>query len=473
MLRTRVVALLAAGAAAAASAALALPSANAASHEAAQHESHLYIYKVGADAAAAQHLFHDGFDVLERRTGANLYVLGDAATANRLRSDGFAPVIDQTLPKPTWTPPPSHSGKAIKPSDDGETYYGGYHTVAAQFAHLDKVAADHADLAKEYTYGQSYLKSQGQGGYDLKVICVTHIAKGDCELNPDAPKPKFLLMGQIHAREIATGDMAYRWIDYLVDNYGKDKTVTDLMDTTEMWVAPITNPDGVEIVQSGGDSPYLQRKNADASNGSGCSNPPTSGNQTGVDLNRNADWQYGGASTSDQPCDEVYKGPAADSEVETTSLEKLFTELWPAVRSGQGETDPSPTTAKGLYITMHSNASQVLFPWGYTNNHSGNDAALRAMGTHMGGILGYQVGQPGEILYNASGITDDWAYGKLGVASFTIELGDPGNSECNSFTPAHTCMDSDYWPKMQQALVYAAQQAKAPFANGNAAPAKR
>jgi hypothetical protein len=472
MPRSRVVALLAAGAAAAASAALALPAASAAPHPSAPAAKQLYIYQVPADQNGANKLFRAGFDVLERRTGADLYVLGDSATANRLRSDGFAPTVSETLPPMTWKAPPSHSGQKITPADDGETYYGGYHTVAGQYAHLDQIASDHADLAKEYTYGQSYLKAQGQGGYDLKAICVTHIAKGDCELNPNAPKPRFMLMAQIHAREIATGDMAYRWLDYLIDGYGKDKTVTDLMNSTEMWVIPIVNPDGVDIVQSGGDSPYLQRKNADATNGSNCSNPPTSDNQIGVDLNRNADYQWGGASTTDEPCGEVYKGPSADSEPELTSLQKLFTELYPAVRTGQGETDPSPTTAKGVFITLHSNSSQVLFPWGYTTNHSGNDAALRAMGQHMAQLTGYQTGQPGEILYAASGITDDWTYGKLGLASFTIEVGDPGNSGCGSFTPAYTCMAQDYWPKLQPTFVYAAQQAAAPFANGGAPHAR-
>ena len=47
------------------------------------------------------------------------------------------------------------------------------------------------------------------------------------------------LMSQIHAREITTGDVSWRWIDYLVNGYSTDSTVKALLDSTEMWVVPI------------------------------------------------------------------------------------------------------------------------------------------------------------------------------------------------------------------------------------------
>lgn len=56
------------------------------------------------------------------------------------------------------------------------------------------------------------------------------------------------MMGQLHARELTTGDMAWRWIDHLVTNYGSDSEITNLLDTTEIWVVPMANPDGVDIV---------------------------------------------------------------------------------------------------------------------------------------------------------------------------------------------------------------------------------
>jgi hypothetical protein len=113
---------------------------------------------------------------------------------------------------------------------------------------------------------------------------------------------------------------------------------------------------------------------------------------------------------------------------------------------------------------MHSDASMVLFPWEYSAGvHTGNDVPLRAMGKAMGGITGYRYGQAGEILYNASGGTDDWTYDKLGVASFTIEVGDSNGQGCSGFTPKFSCQAGYFWPKMRPALVYAAQHAPTPY----------
>ncbi|MGW2424295.1 M14 family zinc carboxypeptidase [Streptomyces sp. NPDC001709] len=411
----------------------------------------------------AERLADAGYDLLERRQGDNLFVSGDAATAAGLRRLGFNPAITTTLTEAV----PSRAA-APHASAAGDTYDGGYHTVTAQYAHMDQITSQHPDLAKEVTYGQSWLKQHGQGGRDLKAICITKLQTDDCALNPNSAKPRFFLMSQIHARELTTGETSWRWIDALTSGYGKDSAITKLMDTTEMWVVPDANPDGVDMVAAGGDNPVLQRKNADNSHGSRCGTSAYS--QIGVDLNRNAGTHWDTSGTSSAPCDQTYGGPAGNSEVETTALENLFRQLFPAVRTGTGDTAPAPSTAKGMMITLHSDASMVLFPWEYKASvHTGNDTALRALAAHMASITGYQYGQAGEILYNASGGTDDWTYDKLGLASFTIEIGDSDGAGCDGFTPPYSCQDSYFWPKIKPALLYAAQQATAPYRTTSAA----
>ncbi|MFD1049244.1 M14 family zinc carboxypeptidase, partial [Kibdelosporangium lantanae] len=320
--------------------------------------------------------------------------------------------VEEVVPPQDFQPRPLAEAGV---RDVNETYYGGYHTVNAQYSHLDQVVQQHPDLAVNVTYGQSWRKSRGMAnGYDLRAICITKKQTGDCALNPNSAKPRFFLMSQIHAREITTGDVSWRWIDYLVNGYGTDSTVTNLLNTTEMWVVPITNPDGVDIVQRGGNTPVLQRKNANNTNGGNCSGNGSS--QVGVDLNRNTGSHWDTTGISHNVCDQTYDGPRADSEIENTALEGLFRNLYPARRSGTGNSDPAPVDTKGVMITMHSDASMVLFPWEYNATvHTGNDKPLRAMAKAMGGITGYQSGQAGEILYNASGGTDDWTYDKLGV----------------------------------------------------------
>ncbi|WP_240167342.1 M14 family zinc carboxypeptidase [Streptomyces noursei] len=420
-------------------------------------ERTVVVYRVPThDRRDAQKLISAGYDLIERRQGDDLFVMGDPSTASGLRRLGFSPTAVETMHKPL-----AHQPRAARAGGGvDDTYDGGYHTVDAHYAHLDQVAAQHPDMAKVVTYGKSWLKQNGRGGRDLKAICITKMKQGDCQLDPQAPKPRFFLMSQIHARELTTGEVSWRWIDTLTNDYGKDPDITALMDSTEMWVVPITNPDGVDIVAQGGDNPILQRKNADDSKGGSCG----VNGQVGVDLNRNAGTHWGGEGTSSEPCSEIYLGPAADSEPENTALEGLFRQLYPAVRTGTGDSDPAPVTAKGLMISLHSDASMVLLPWEADHTiHTGNDAALRALAGRLGSLTGYQSGQAGEILYDASGGTDDWTYDKLGLASLTIEIGDSDGRNCSGFTPAFSCQDSYFWPKMKPALLYAAKQAAAPY----------
>lgn len=421
----------------------------------------LYVYRVEANtAAAADRLSTGGFDLLEARSGRDLFVLGDAATAERLRSAGFRPTVDQTLAPTSWTPPstrlvPGAERRLADPID--EVYNGGYRTVRAQHAHLDKVAVDKPELATVVDYGDSYLKTRNAStGYDLKAICLTKKKDGDCALTPDAPKPRFLLMTQIHAREIVTGDLAWRYIDHLVAGYGSDPEVTSLLDSTEVWVVPIVNPDGVDVVQQGGNRPYLQRKNLNTSAGGNCPNPPTAFSQGGVDLNRNAGFRWGGSGTSTSPCDQQYKGTSADSEPETKGIEELTRKLFKDQR-GPGDADAAPRDTRGAMLTVHSYAGMHLYPWGFTTKDSPNEVGLRAIAAKMAGFTGYRYGQPGDILYNASGTSDDWSYGELGIASFTTEL-----ASCGTFTPAYSCASKEFASNLPT-LSYLAKIASAPY----------
>ncbi|MGW4209121.1 M14 family zinc carboxypeptidase [Lentzea sp. NPDC004789] len=412
-----------------------------------------YVYRVPAPLGQkAQDLLARGFDVLEQRDGDDLFVLGSKDVHAKLAEAGYTGTVESVMA-------PS-SGLKTEGAGVKETYYGGYRTVKAHYAHLDQVAFRYPRLATVVDYGDSWRKTQGAGGYDLKAVCITKKTFGDCRLTPNSRKPRLVVSGQIHAREITTGDMAWRWIDHLTQGYGKDAEVTSLLDTTEIWVVPIANPDGVQIVQSGGDSPKLHRKNADYTNGpKDCGSDPYA--HIGIDLNRNFDAQWGDNGTSNDPCNQVYRGPKADSEVETRALEKLFRSLFPDKR-GPGLNDPADADTRGMVITMHSALNVVLLPWGYTTTPSPNDGPLRAMAAEMARLAGgWQYGQPGELLYTAGGSIDDWVYGELGVPHYTWEIGN-WEGDCAGFLPAYSCQDG-HWAKVEPMLTYAAHKAAHPY----------
>ncbi len=416
-----------------------------------------YVYRVPAPLGQkAQDLLARGFDVLEQRDGNDLFVLGTEDVHRGLADAGFPGSVEQVMPPPRFAP--STKGSGVK-----ETYYGGYRTLKAHYAHLDQVGWRYPRLASVVDYGDSWRKTQGTGGYDLKAVCITKRTPGDCRLTPAARKPRFLVSAQIHAREITTGDLAWRWIDHLTTGYGRDPEVTALLDTTEVWVIPIGNPDGVHLVQSGGDTPKLQRKNANHTNGpEDCPTTQDPNAQVGIDLNRNLSVQWGDNGTSSDPCSQLYRGPEPDSEVETRALEKLFRSLYPDKRA-PGDTAPADPDTRGMVVTMHSALNVVLLPWGYTTTPSPDDGPLRAMAKDMAQLAGpdWRYGQPGELLYTAGGSIDDWLYGELGVPHYTWEIGN-WQGECAGFLPAYSCQDG-HWAKVKPMLTYAARKAANPY----------
>ncbi|MBX7219071.1 MAG: hypothetical protein K1Y36_03925 [Blastocatellia bacterium] len=393
------------------------------------------------------------WDVLESRGPNFLRVLGDQETGKELRSAGFQTEVEQAMTAP-----------------ETETFSSGYRTVAEHYAHMDAIVAAHPDLAKVVDYGNSWRKDHGQAnGNDLKAILITKLRPGDPVLNPNVDKPRFLLMAAIHARELSTSELAWRWMDYLVDNYGVDPDITALLDHNEIWIIPVTNPDGRVIAESGGSAPYLQRKNGNNTLGT-CSDPPTSSNQYGVDLNRNADFQWGGASTSSNACNATYKGVNAASEPEEFYLEQLFTQLFKD-QKGPNLTDPAVLTTTGSMITLHSYSNLVLLPWGFTecngnpctgNSLAPNDAGLRSFAFRMSYFNQYDTGEGSELLYAAAGTTDDWTYGVLGIPSYTFEVG-PDFGNCSGFTPQYSCQDSLFWPLNRGAFLYAAKNSRQPY----------
>lgn len=454
------------------------------------------VYRVYVTGRAdTDRLVAGGYDLVEGRGPDYLLVVGDAATADRLRADGFRVSLDRTLaPIPgvaqataagstvsgnavagnTTTPstdgtaapaPTDGSAPAAAPPGDAATattFYGGYRTVDEHYAHLQSVAAAYPNLASVVDYGDSWRKvHNAPGGNDLLAICLTARKEGDgsCALSPEATKPRTVIMAAIHARELQTSEIAYRLIDELTQKYGVDADLTMLMDTTEIWVLPVVNPDGREIVESGGSAPYLQRKNANNSLGN-CAVPPTATNHHGVDLNRNADFLWGAIGASIDPCAQTFRGTGPASEPEQVGLQTLFTQLFPDAK-GPNRADPVPITTRGSFISLHSYGNLVLLPPG-DGGTTPNDAQLRVLAFRMSHYNGYLTGTGPEVLYGTSGTTDDWIYGQLGVPGYTFEVS-PNSGACSGFTPAYTCIDSTLYPLNRNALLYAIRVSGTPY----------
>ncbi len=321
-----------------------------------------------------------------------------------------------------------------------------YRTVEETYAAMQQLAAAHTNLATWTSMGNSWarIKYGAGSGYPLYALVLSHKAS-------TAPKARFFLIAAIHARELATAELAARYAELLAAGYGVDPDITWLLDYNEIHIVFQSNPDGRKIAEQG----YYQRKNIDSDSGSYCANPPTMFEQMGVDLNRNAGFKWSVVGSSADPCDPTFRGGSAASEPEEQALEAYMRALFPDQR-GPGDSDPAPAGTTGLFITLHSYGGMVLFPWGWTTTPAPNSTALQTLGRKFGFHNRYEVAASGAGLYLASGGTDDWAYGALGIAAYTFEVGNDFFEGCATFA-------SQVLTNNLNALLYAAKAARRPY----------
>ncbi|WP_110517343.1 M14 family zinc carboxypeptidase [Herpetosiphon llansteffanensis] len=381
-----------------------------------------------------------GLDLLEMRDKHDLFALITPSELAKLQQEGFTAQIDQEqtdlLQKPSILP-----------------VQGGFRTVEEGYALLDQWHATYPNLTGLFTYGASWDKvtAGGPAGYDLRGITITN------SLIP-GPKPTFFLMSAIHAREMSTAELTLRYTEYLLSRYQTDPDVHWLLDEHTIVIVPFVNPDGRKIAEQG--SSFTQRKNRNT-----VDTPTCSGVNVGIDLNRNSSFHWGEVdSPGGNRCGQTWPGVSAASEPEVATLQQWIRGVF-ADRRGPADTDPAPADTSGVYISVHSYSDLVLWPYGHSAQLAPNDADLRGLGKKFASYNGYTP-QKSDELYPTSGTTDDWAYGELGIASYTFEVG-PESGSCSGFFPDFTCLDGqsqgNFWGRNLPAFLYAAKSARAPY----------
>ncbi len=333
----------------------------------------------------------------------------------------------------------NHPPEEIPYQTSGIPGYPCYRTVEETYADLSALAAAHPDLAQWLDIGNSWEKTQpgGSAGYDIHALVLTN-------QNIPGPKPRFFLMAAIHARELTTAETATRFAEYLVNNYGSDPQATWLLDFTEIHIVPQANPDGRKMAEAG----EYWRKNTD--NDDGCTSYP----DYGTDLNRNSSYMWGGSGASTDPCNNTYRGPSAASEPEVQAIQTYVASIFPDQR-GSGVNDPAPPDTTGTFITLHSYSELVLWPWGFDYPEAPNHIQLQTLGRKFAYFNGYAPSQSSD-LYPAAGTTDDWAYGDLGIAAYTFEIGTSFFQSCSYF-------ENTVYPENLPALLYAASTSRRPY----------
>ncbi|MCL4222093.1 MAG: hypothetical protein KJZ65_12075 [Phycisphaerales bacterium] len=300
------------------------------------------------------------------------------------------------------------------------SWYQNYHNYATVITYLNALAAAHPNLAVIQSAGTSIENR------DIPAIRITGPGDG-------SQRPVVFINGTQHAREWVSTKVVMYIAESLLNGYGSDPRVTDLLDECEVIIVPIVNPDGFVYTWT---NYRLWRKNRRGG--------------YGVDLNRNWDWFWGGEGSSGSTSSDVYRGTAPFSEPETAGIRNYVLANGRVVAA----------------IDYHSYSQLILWPWSYDYVDPPADDLARytAVGVQMrqemlnaGGVS--YTAQSSYNLYPAAGVASDWFYGAIDALSYTIELRDTGTYgfELPASQILPTCQEN--WP----AFLYFAEQAIRPI----------
>jgi len=284
-----------------------------------------------------------------------------------------------------------------------EEFKGNYHSYDQTNTILRNYASTFSTICKLDSIGLSY---EGRWVYALKI--------SDNPSVEDPNEPGVLFDGLHHAREWATVEVILFYADTLINGYGSDPTITDLVNNTEIWLVPIVNPDGYVYDYPGQN---WWRKNRKPYGGS-----------IGTDPNRN----YNGALNGD-PHGDWCAVPSSGS-MSNNPGSNVFCGAyagWADVVDAM--MDFHRTHDINANITYHSYAEEIIWPWAYNTSIKTPDSIAyefiaNQLSSRIQRLGGGNYVASGS-LYPNTGTTRTWVYGYhhficgTSCLAYTIEVG--------------------------------------------------
>jgi len=257
--------------------------------------------------------------------------------------------------------------------DDQDNPYG-YYTYDQIISIIDSLSLNFPTICKKYLLGTS------SGGRQLSILKISD------NVAIDEPEAEIMFDGGIHGDEVGGPQNIILLARELCLNYGINPTYTDLINTREIWLYPMVNPDGRVAM-----SRY---------------------NSYGVDINRDCGymWNAEGQSTG------------AFSQIETKTLRKIILDNQFVV-----------------YTNYHSGTEILSYPWSYRSSSARDYNLFNSLGSVYSITSGYsslQYGQGYNVMYAINGSTKDFTYGCTGNIGWSIEISNnkqPPSSQIMTF----------------------------------------
>jgi carboxypeptidase T len=311
-----------------------------------------------------------------------------------------------------------------------------YHDYPEMVAAIQAVEAAHPSIVDLFSIGKSY------AGRDLWA------AKVSDNVATDENEPEVMFVAAHHADEHLSVEQALYLFKALANDYGSDSKVTTLVNTREIWIIFMLNPDGAQFDITG--DPYRNwRKNRQPNSGS---------THVGTDLNRNYGYKWGCCGgSSGNTASKTYRGPKAFSAPETQAMRDFVNSR---VIGGRQQIRTQ--------VSLHTNGQLVLYPYAYTTANvtgvmtSTDHNAFVALAKAMAAKNGYTVRQSGD-WYISDGDEEDWLYATHRIFAFTVELYPPeGSTNLGGHHPPDEVIAAET-ARNRAALLYLIDVADCPY----------
>ncbi len=236
----------------------------------------------------------------------------------------------------------------------------GYYTYEQIIAIADSLAASFPLICKKVIWGTSI------GGRQLASLKISD------NVNTDENEPEIMFDGGIHGDEVGGSQNVIMYARDLCKGYGYNPTFTSLINSREIWLYLMVNPDG--------------RANMSRFN------------NNFVDCNRDLGYMWNANGNS----------PGAFSQVETRALRECLLE-----------------NQFSVYTDFHSGAEFLAYPWSYRADMTRDHNAINNLASIYSSTSGYTNllwGQGYTLMYPINGSSKDFGYGTRGNVSWTMEI---------------------------------------------------
>lgn len=285
--------------------------------------------------------------------------------------------------------------KLKRETEDTDDPMREYHSYDEMLTELQAIADANPDICQLYNIGPT---EQGRALWFMKVSDNVTLEEDELE---------FKYISTMHGDEPVGTEMCMYFINMLVDNYGIDPEITELVNETEIWIMPMMNPDG---------NAMGIRYNAN-----------------GIDLNRNF---------PDRVDDPV--NTTAGREIETANVMNWNFDHQPVFSAN-----------------FHTGALVANYPWDHCFDSQANAAYTDNQDVVLAASETYSWNNPpmwnnnwgsftngtvnGADWYQISGGMQDWNYHWMGDMDITMEISNDG------WPPSSTI--PGYWDDNRESMI--------------------